>query len=181
MNVLYFVLFLVTSMTVNGAISTTPVSLVTNSIFTAVTSTIPFSTTSFMTISSSSTSASSTRTIVSTLSMTVSSTAVSTASVIVSSTDSTEGQNYMIPIGIAMGAVILTPIALLVLVIIIGCICFLNKRKKKYTADPITTHASGHSENNIDAATDEEPYYSTIEDIYDDIVVVRKTTLATIK
>ena len=180
MNVLYFVIFLVTSMTVNGAISTTPVSLVTNSIFTVVTSTIPFSTTSFMTVSSSSTSASSTRTIVSTLSMTVSSTAVSTASVIVSSTDSTEGQNYMIPIGIAMGAVILILIALLVLVIIIGCICFLNKRKK-YTADPITTHASGHSENNIDAATDEEPYYSTIEDVYDDIVVVRKTTLATIK
>ena len=178
MNVLYFVLFLVTSMTVNGAISTTPVSLVTNSIFTAVTSTIR--TTSFMTVSSSSTSASSTRTIVSTLSMTVSSTAVSTASVIVSSTDSTEGQNYMIPIGIAMGAVVLILTALLVLVIIIGCICFLNKRKK-YTADPITTHASGHSENNIDAATDEEPYYSTIEDVYDDIVVVRKTTLATIK
>ena len=177
MNVLYFVLFLVTSMTVNGAISTTPVSLVTNSIFTAVTSTIR--TTSFMTVSSSSTSASSTRTIVSTLSMTVSSTAVSTASVIVSSTDSTEGQNYMIPIGIAMGAVVLILTALLVLVII-GCICFLNKRKK-YTADPITTHASGHSENNIDAATDEEPYYSTIEDVYDDIVVVRKTTLATIK
>lgn len=180
MNVLYFVLFLVTSMTVNGAISTTPVSLVTNSIFTVVTSTIPFSTTSFMTVSSSSTSASSTRTIVSTLSMTVSSVAVSTASVIVSSTDSTEGQNYMIPIGIAMGAVVLILIALLVLVIIIGCICFLNKRKK-YIADPIATHASGHSENNIDAATDEEPYYSTIEDIYDDIVVVRKTTLATIK